>query len=515
MDCSSDYEPSSVVEAFHDIPHFDIDLNELNSTYKSSVGDYYEAIIIWSCLPVLVGIALTLLMFVVWGVSWCYGRWKKKEQPTTYREPSRCLKGMLVTSLLACAVAGVIVCGGCFYAEVELNKDVVEVEDTVSLAESTVDNIETQATSYNHRSVQLRQLSVKTQLLGTTNFDDNIAILDRLNDTTRNLPGLYSAVLELTEGYNIDGSADDVDKFETPRHWTVIAILILLVLLFVLLFVVVLLRKPILITLTAVAVFIFMVLMWLAAGAGLGAVIITADICHDPDGTVLSNTGNDGNSEITEYFLFCNSSCGDDNPLIEAVDRLVNVHNVAEEIFNELNMSIGPSRRDGLQQSLTDLEEVLDDGHVSANALTLLAECTALNNQYEDSRDDFCDMGFIYILTLFCAATFMALLLLCILCVSKKYVNVLYAADRWDNTGFSYNFSPTPDIQSNGYNNGGNNDTARQTSVRRKQQYDGWVAGKTHQGNYRHHGEGSTSAEPEYELQDGGNPPLYADVLNH
>ena len=23
---------------------------------------------------------------------------------------------------------------------------------------------------------------------------------------------------------------------------------------------------------------------------------ITADICHDPDGTVLSNTGNDGNS---------------------------------------------------------------------------------------------------------------------------------------------------------------------------------------------------------------------------
>ena len=27
----------------------------------------------------------------------------------------------------------------------------------------------------------------------------------------------------------------------------------------------------------------------------------------------------------------------------------MNVHNVAEEIFNELNMSIGPSRRDGLQ----------------------------------------------------------------------------------------------------------------------------------------------------------------------
>ena len=40
--CGSDYEPSSAVEAFHDIPHFDIDLNELNSTYESSVDDYFE-----------------------------------------------------------------------------------------------------------------------------------------------------------------------------------------------------------------------------------------------------------------------------------------------------------------------------------------------------------------------------------------------------------------------------------------------------------------------------------------
>jgi len=36
----------------------------------------------------------------------------------------------------------------------------------------------------------------------------------------------------------------------------------------------------------------------------------------------------------------------------------------------------------------------------------------------------------VYILTLFCAATFMALLLWCVLCVSKKYISVLYAADR-------------------------------------------------------------------------------------
>jgi len=123
--CGSDYEPSSAVEAFHDIPHFDIDLNELNSTYESSVDDYFEvsitwspwanftvmlplqAIIIWSCVPVLVGIALIILMLVVWGISCCCIRWKKKEQPTTYREPSRCLKGVLVTLLLTCALAGV------------------------------------------------------------------------------------------------------------------------------------------------------------------------------------------------------------------------------------------------------------------------------------------------------------------------------------------------------------------------------------------------------------------------
>ena len=65
---------------------------------------------------------------------------------------------------------------------------------------------------------------------------------------------------------------------------------------------------------------------------------------------------------------------------------------------------------------------------------------------------------------------------------------VLLHFHRWGKSGFSYHFSSaTPELQSNGYTNGSANDTQRQTSVRRKQQYDGgWVAGKTHQGNYKH-----------------------------
>ena len=68
---------------------------------------------------------------------------------------------------------------------------------------------------------------------------------------------------------------------------------------------------------------------------------------------------------------------------------------------------------------------------------------------------------------------------------NKKVINVCYPCS-WGKDGFGYQFSPTPDIQSNGHANG-TNDTQRQTSVRRKQNYDGgWVAGKTHQGNYKH-----------------------------
>jgi len=49
------------------------------------------------------------------------------------------------------------------------------------------------------------------------NDHDSIDILNRLNDTTNRLPGLYDAVKVLTEGYSLDGTADDIDKFETPR----------------------------------------------------------------------------------------------------------------------------------------------------------------------------------------------------------------------------------------------------------------------------------------------------------
>ena len=71
--------------------------------------------------------------------------------------------------------------------------------------------------------------------------------------------------------------------------------------------------------------------------------------------------------------------------------------------------------------------------------------------------------------------------------VLNKQGLIVWYLCSWEKGGFSYQFSPTPDIQSNGYANGSNDTTQRQTSVRRKQQYDGgWVAGKTHQGNYKH-----------------------------
>lgn len=40
--CTNNYEPSSIVKAFHDIPHVDIDLGELNSTYDQTVEEYFE-----------------------------------------------------------------------------------------------------------------------------------------------------------------------------------------------------------------------------------------------------------------------------------------------------------------------------------------------------------------------------------------------------------------------------------------------------------------------------------------
>lgn len=46
--CTSGYEPSSIVETFHDIPHVDIDLGEINSTYEQTVEEYFEVSLIRS-----------------------------------------------------------------------------------------------------------------------------------------------------------------------------------------------------------------------------------------------------------------------------------------------------------------------------------------------------------------------------------------------------------------------------------------------------------------------------------
>jgi len=124
------------------------------------------------------------------------------------------------------------VCGGCFYAEVELNKDISEMEDTVSLAESTVNNIDTQvwpacskscdliswqAGSYDPRSIPIRLNAVETQLFLVARDTTSRDIFDELNAKTSQFAHLYDAVQLLTEGYSLDGSADDINKFETPR----------------------------------------------------------------------------------------------------------------------------------------------------------------------------------------------------------------------------------------------------------------------------------------------------------
>jgi len=40
--CSSGYQPSNIVESFHNIPHVDVDLGEINSTYEQTVEEYFE-----------------------------------------------------------------------------------------------------------------------------------------------------------------------------------------------------------------------------------------------------------------------------------------------------------------------------------------------------------------------------------------------------------------------------------------------------------------------------------------
>lgn len=122
------------------------------------------------------------------------------------------------------------ICGATLWVEVELNREMNEIKDIASSAETTIDSVSNlvskfstlvilirtfcQANGYSHDEVQevIRNISDNDNFTASSQPQ-----LSQLNITTLPLQYLYSNISGIAQGYFLDESADDVEDFELPR----------------------------------------------------------------------------------------------------------------------------------------------------------------------------------------------------------------------------------------------------------------------------------------------------------
>lgn len=409
--CVSTYTPQQAVVALHQIPHANISFQEAGDTVEGTL-DYFEAVIIWSCLPLLVGLVIFILL-MVYNCLVCYCCCPEEIYHSKKKAKICAAVGMIWI------VTGIIFIGGCLYIEVELNRNVGKLANFVHETQVSQENTQRLA-----RSISNSDFSIAiNNVIGGS--DQSVADEgSRLRTLGMQLMSSHTAVGNIASAYKLKPTSEQLPLTETARHWAVMAYLIMLALIFIVLFVSFLCMKVQFLLCMLVLCTIFMVITWFGVALGFAGTIVLADFCFDSEGTFRRTQDPSVQSQV-DYYLVCSSGCNNSYGTIG-----MNMSALYADIGSSIDIidrMLQPS--DGAQDHLNDISDMMTASNASYKLVEPLFTCDSTNAMFVDARDSACGVGFIYMLSLFAIFCGLAIVMTLLLCQGTAYFGFLRATE--------------------------------------------------------------------------------------
>ncbi|XP_075231921.1 tweety isoform X1 [Lycorma delicatula] len=382
------YRPPPLARFFHALPHLNISLHLVNSTFDPDSEIYLESLGILGSLPAA-WLILTLFLLLIYLLTRCCDR---KPRP---RHSIVILKWTLsFFTILCCGAVGVGLYGNddvhngvleLLAAAHSIDDHIGDVKNLTSAIESTL-KLKVQPLL-----IELGDIFDKPVANQTARAMLLTALASMTGNTTAGLTSLNDIMRPL-RGVSLTHSISTIHLAEAIRWPVTMAVLsILLVFCVVLLFGVARHSRCALITFSVFGLFA-VIISWLLASVYLTASVALGDFCVSPDDFVEHKSPSSLQSDILEFYMSCNSTL--QKPLWVVVRKgtdAVGAVSASLSVLSRLAKQLYPPSE--LSPKLEVLGREVNLAFKMISGMGALIDCPPIHREYIHALHAICDLG--------------------------------------------------------------------------------------------------------------------------
>ncbi|KAK0167955.1 hypothetical protein PV327_001803 [Microctonus hyperodae] len=373
---------------FHRLPHLNVSLHTVNTTFNPHSEIYLESLGILGSIPAA-WLILTLLVLLVYLVTRCCDR---KPRP---RRSITLLKCSL--AILAVLCSGAVAVG--LYGNDDVHNGLVQFLDAAKNVDTSLTSVKNQTETIENilkRKLEPGLTSLRDEfdapVSNKTTLDYLLKVWDYMTQNTTIAVNRSFEIKKPLAGINLGKAVGMGEKIELFRWPITMAVLsALLVLCVVLLVGVARHSRCALITFSVFGLFAVIV-SWLMASLYLATSVALGDLCVSPDGYLTRAVPSTLASEVLNYYTQCESTRN--NPFTQRLrEGQLAAGNMRTSLSIVERIALDLFKDQQLAPKLSSLKNEVNAVDRLMSGLTTLLDCKPLHKQYINAAKGLCHLG--------------------------------------------------------------------------------------------------------------------------
>jgi len=420
------YTPGTQVRRWHS--DFDLQLDELGG---DNMVDYAQDVGVKRVAPVIIVGVICFIGLLIWAccrLSCCGNK-------CVIRDASTTCKLVMAALLIGTLISGIALISVGLDADRQQSDAMdgfpVVIDSVIGIVEETaafVDDLTVLADRLSNNADDLIDAADGSGIITEADVEDMRDAVTQI----RSISGDIDDEIDQVDFSDLDDFSDDVGDYNDQRHTGMVAVLAVLLTLVLLEGGFALLNafagegcKPkqnclrFFTPIVGILSIIVLLLLWILAGALVGVMTASSDVCYDPNAQftlLLTNDDGSDSDDLIQFFINCGADQTIPNPLKAEVNEIVTLLNnattLAADLQQEVNnssdcdtnantMQICSDINDALVETrdiLGDLQTTLGTNSIDANGnaqegFLRLAGCYGVNERYNLALRTFCGDG--------------------------------------------------------------------------------------------------------------------------
>lgn len=432
-DDTKTYQVSLLAKYLHKIPHYDVELVKVNSSFDPSNSHYLESVAIWTALPGF-WLVLTLLLCLMFFLCQCCdisnnsermdslsldgspvldahgqqitNKLRKESKPSKSHGCSRFFLFILAILTILCVSAALY---GCLQMQVGM----YQVQTAMNHLSPIIDRIRNQSlemdSSFSNLNKDANRLK---ETLGKHITNRHYVRLEEISKLTHNTNlEINRHVYDLNNGLqsvSLEVPRVSINIIEDVRKPFSILMVTLLMFINIILIYGVCCNSRCFLLMYSIFGLLAMIICWIACSIYLGFSIMAADFCSSPQ-PFLSSLSTSGRyvsaydktePGIYNYYLYCRNNLDPNNPTatppktIVIVKELDDILTKALTESTNLNAQCATGNCERYDHIITSFINTIRKSKIDLGAITLQLGCQPTHKFYVDAMSGFCKTTF-------------------------------------------------------------------------------------------------------------------------